>query len=120
MRLPEASGRWLAAVGGAFAGAPLGGALFALAAAVPFRVDSASFLVAALLARRLRADLAVQAAGQAPARLGAQIAEGLRWLWRHRELRAICILLTVWNLLEYAIFAVLVLWALEVLRVPSG
>jgi len=69
MRLPEASGRWLAAVGGAFAGAELGGALFALAAAVPFRVDSASFLVAALLARRLRADLAVQAAGQAPARL---------------------------------------------------
>jgi hypothetical protein len=29
-----------------------------------------------------------------------------------------CILLTVWNLVENAVFAVLVLWALEVLRLP--
>jgi MFS family permease len=120
--LERANGRLYAGnvVGGAFAGAPLGGALFALAAAVPFGLDAASFLIAALLALRLRADLAVRATGQAPARLRAQIAEGLRWLWRHRELRAICILLTVWNLLENAVFAILVLWALEVLRLPSG
>jgi MFS family permease len=120
--LERANGRLSAGliVGGAFAGAPLGGFLFALMAAVPFGFDAASFLVAALLALRLRADLAVRSSGEAPARLRAQIAEGLRFLWGHRELRAICILLTVWNLVENGVFAILVLWALEVLRVPEG
>ena len=120
--LERANGRLYAGrvVGGAFAGPPLGGALFAVAAAVPFGVDGASFLVAALLALRLRSDLSVADSGEAPARLRVRIAEGLRWLWRHRELRAICILLTFWNLVESAVFSILVLWALEVVGLPSA
>jgi hypothetical protein len=97
-------------VAGGIAGPPLGGVLFAVAAAVPFGVDAASFLAAALLALSLRADLRVPAAGDAVARrLGGQIAEGLRWLWGHPQLRAMCLLLTVWNLVENAVFAILVL-----------
>jgi MFS family permease len=107
-------------VGGAFAGPPLGGLLFAAAAAAPFGVDGASFLVAALLALRLRTNLAVPRSGLGPTRLGARIVEGLRWLWWHRELRAMCILVTVWNLVENGVFAILVLWALEVLRLPTA
>ena len=120
--LERANGRLYAGlvVGGAFAGPPLGGVLFALAVAAPFGFDGASFLVAALVALGLRADLRVPAGGQPPARLRAQIAEGLRWLWRHRELRAMCVLLTFWNLVENAVFAILVLWALEVLRLPNA
>ena len=36
-------------------------------------------------------------------------AEGLGWLWRHRQPRALAVLLTVWNLAEAAWLAVLVL-----------
>jgi MFS family permease len=122
--LERASGRLYAGivVAGGFAGPPLGSALFAAAAAVPFGFDSVTFLVAAL-ALGLRADLTVPAAtepGKPAGRFRAQIAEGLRWLWGHRELRAMCLLLTLWNLVENAIFAILVLWALELLRLPSA
>ncbi len=122
--LEHANGRLYAGelVAGVFVGPPLGGVLFAVAAAVPFAVDAATFLVAALLAVSLRADLAVPATGteQRQRRFRAQIAEGVRWLWRHRELRAMCLLLTLWNLVENAVFAILVLWALEVLRLPQA
>jgi MFS family permease len=123
--LERANGRLYAGivVAGGFAGPPLGSVLFAAAAAVPFGFDSVTFLVAALLALGLRADLTVPAATEPamPAgRFRAQIAEGVRWLWRHRELRAMCLLLTLWNLVENAIFAILVLWALELLRLPGA
>jgi hypothetical protein len=99
----------------------LGGLLFVLAAAAPFGFDAATFLVAAVLVASLRADLSV-AAGEAPARRGlrVEIAEGLGWLWRHPELRAMCVLLTLWNLLENALLAIVVLYALEVLRLPEA
>jgi predicted MFS family arabinose efflux permease len=121
--LERANGRLYAGmmVAGGFAGPPLGGVLFAVAAAVPFGVDAVSFLAAALLALSLRTDLAVPATAGAPAqRLAGQIREGLQWLWRHPQLRAMCLLLTVWNLVENAVFAILVLWALEVLRLPQA
>jgi predicted MFS family arabinose efflux permease len=119
--LEAANGRMYAGmvIGGAFAGPPLGSAMFAVAAAVPFGFDAASFLIAALLAVSVRADLAVRDAAAPVRGMRRQIGEGLRWLWSHRELRAMCILLTVWNLVENAVFAVLVLWALEVLRLPA-
>ncbi|GAA3752202.1 hypothetical protein GCM10022225_40740 [Plantactinospora mayteni] len=55
-RLATANGRLQAgtAVAGGFVGAPLAGVLFALAAALPFAVDAATFAVAALLALTLR------------------------------------------------------------------
>jgi Na+/melibiose symporter-like transporter len=88
----------------------------------PFGFDAATFLVAALLALGLRTDLTVPAdtAGKAARRFRTQIAEGVRWLWRHRQLRAMCLLLTLWNLVESAVFAILVLWALEVLLLPKA
>jgi Na+/melibiose symporter-like transporter len=95
--------------------------LFVAAAPLPFGFDAATFLVAALLALRLRADLGVPADQVAARRaLRAEIAEGLRWLWSHRELRLICVLLTLWNLVESALLAILVLYALEVLRLPEA
>jgi MFS family permease len=127
--LERANGRLYAGMlaAGGFAGPPLGGVLFGVAAPLPFGFDAVTFLAAALLALGLRADLAVPAAattsgtGEPAGRFGirAQIAEGVRWLWRHRELRAMCLLLTLWNLVENAILAVPVLWALEVLRLPK-
>ncbi|MGV9382384.1 MFS transporter [Nonomuraea sp. NPDC003707] len=75
-----------------FAGPPAGSLLFAVAVALPFSVDAASFaLSAALLAtlpRRRRERIE-----HPPMRTA--IADGLRWLARHRLLRTLAILLGV-------------------------
>ncbi|MET9245415.1 MFS transporter [Nonomuraea sp. NPDC003709] len=79
-------------VGLQFAGPPAGSLLFAVAVALPFSVDAASFaLSAALLAtlpRRRRERIE-----HPPMRTA--IADGLRWLARHRLLRTLAILLGV-------------------------
>ncbi|GAA2211370.1 MFS transporter [Nonomuraea monospora] len=79
-------------IGLQFAGPPVGGLLFAVAVALPFGLDAASFAMsAALLAtlpRRGRAS-----GGHAPMRTA--IADGLRWLARHRLLRTLALLLGV-------------------------
>src|SRR4051794_13580919 len=68
-------------------GPPLGGVLFGLGAAVPFAADAASYVgsSAAVLAMRARFQQP-RAAERAPLR--ARIAEGVRFLWTHRFLRA--------------------------------
>ncbi|TML90750.1 MAG: MFS transporter, partial [Actinobacteria bacterium] len=50
-----------------------------------------------------------------PTRMRTEIVEGLRWLWAHRLLRTLGLMLGVWNLLTTAIFSVFVLFALETL-----
>jgi len=60
-----------------------------------------------------------RAAAGGPARLSglrAEIGEGLAWLWHHRLLRTLCVLIGVSNLMFSAAMAVAVLYALEVLR----
>jgi len=47
----------------------------------------------------------------------ADIAEGVRWLWRHKLLRTLAIMLGTWNALNTAAFSIFVLFALEILDV---
>ncbi len=105
-----------------FVGPPLGGVLFAAFAALPFLVDSASFLTPALLVMTLRGSFREPRDEATPrTRLAAEISEGVRWLARHRVLRALAGMLGMWNLVTTATEAVLVLWALEVLHLgPRG
>ncbi len=120
--LPRANGRIHATtvLGTGFVGPPAGAVLFGLAASAPFAVDAVSFGLAALLAARLRTDLR-PAPHEGPRRtLAADIGEGWRWLWAHTELRTLMLLLTVWNLVEAGMFAVLVLWSLETLGLPEA
>src|SRR4029077_19404256 len=53
-------------------------------------------------------------------RLRTEIGEGLRWLWRHRLLRTLALMLGVWNLLTVASGAVFVLFATEDLHVSTA
>jgi MFS family permease len=104
-------------VGETFLGPPAGSLLFAVAAALPFGLDALSFAgSAALLARlpRSRKD-----AGQARPTIRAQIAEGLRWLSRHRLLRVVAVLLGIYNFANQMGQAVLVLLATETLHVGT-
>ncbi|MCG5467670.1 MFS transporter [Micromonospora sp. LAH09] len=121
--LPRANGRLQAgsAVAGGFLGAPAAGVLFAVAPALPFVLDAVTFAAAALLV------LALAPVGGTQARPGArrgsvwgEIVEGLRWLRAHRTLWRVTLLTAASNLAISGIMAVLVLYALDVLRVPPA
>ncbi len=106
-------------VGESFLGPPAGSLLFAAAASLPFGLDAASYAgSAALLAGLPRTGLPrtglsgteISGTGRSP-RLGTQIAEGLRWLARHRLLRVVAVLLGVYNFANQMGQATLVLLA---------
>jgi MFS family permease len=107
-------------IGETFAGPPLGSALFAVRAALPFGLDAVSFAgSAALLAGlpRTAPSRAVQARSQQ--RMRAQIAEGVRWLAGHRLLRTVALLLGVSNFSSQMGQATLVLLATQTLHVGT-
>ena len=104
-------------VGETFLGPPAGSLLFAVAAALPFGLDAVSFAgSAALLARLPRTE---RVAGQPAVTIRAQIIEGLRWLYRHRLLRVVAVLLGVFNFGNQMGQAVLVLLATQTLHVGT-
>jgi MFS family permease len=82
----------IANAGQQFVGPPVGSLLFAAAAILPFGVDAGSFVVSAgllaTLPRRPRASATQPSVRKA-------IAEGVRWLARHRLLRTLAGLLAV-------------------------
>ncbi|MBW3657289.1 MAG: MFS transporter [Actinobacteria bacterium] len=144
-QLERANGRLYAGemVANQFLGPPLGGFLFAVAAAVPILLDAGTFLVAAGLiawmtgsyaARRptptaaaggpgvvadpdptaAARDDAQPAIGELPRRrMRAEIAEGLGWLWGHRLLRTLAVLLGFMNGLSMMFFATFALFATD-------
>jgi len=123
-RLEEANSRlYVAQITSAeFVGPPLGSFLFGVVAvSAPFFVDAGSFFAAAALV------LAIAGVYRAPhrqpqehARLTTEIGEGLRWLWSHRLLRTLAVMLGVWNLLTTASAAVFVLFATADLHVSKA
>ena len=108
-------------VGETFLGPPAGSLLFAAAAALPFGLDAASFAGSAALLTRLprTGDAASREAGQPRAAIRTQISEGLRWLYRHRLLRVVAVLLGIFNFANQMGQAVLVLLATQTLHVGT-
>jgi MFS family permease len=114
--LPRANGRLLGVrmVSEQLAGPPLGGLLFAVAAALPFLLDAGSFAAAAVLIAAMRGRFRVQRPQAAPpTTLRSEIAEGVRWLWRNRLLRILALALGIMNLTLMATESILVLFAQE-------
>ncbi|RKR89235.1 transmembrane secretion effector [Micromonospora pisi] len=110
-RLATANARLMATftVANQFVAKPLGAWLFVIAAAAPFGVNALTFAVAAALVATIRP---VPAPPSAPrTSLGAEIGEGLRWLWRHRLLRTLAVSMGLGNVAFCAAFAVFVLYA---------
>ena len=97
-----------------FAGPPLGGFLFALAAAVPFLFGAGGLAAAAALILALRGDFRVaRAASAPPADLRWEIGEGVRWLWGHQLLRTLALTLALLNITLVAQVSITVLFARE-------
>ncbi|MCU1450714.1 MAG: Na+/melibiose symporter-like transporter [Acidimicrobiales bacterium] len=104
-----------------FVGPPVGSLLFAVAMAVPFFLDAGSFALAAGLVLAMRGTYrAPHRPSEGRPRLRSEIAEGLRWLWRHRLLRTLAVMLGVWNLLTTASAAIFVLFATQDLHVSKA
>ena len=94
--------------GGALA-APLTPFLLAAGAAVPYAVDAATYLLAALLLVGLRVSGPERPPRPAGSTLRAETAEGLAVLWRDRALRRLCLATTLCNVGMGALIATLVL-----------
>jgi Na+/melibiose symporter-like transporter len=91
------------------------------APALPFALDAASFLAAALLLAPLlgRHGPAPRPEPRSRGTLPAEIVQGLGWLWRHRTLRLLALCVGVMNLAGAGSFAIWVLWARERLGVQG-
>ncbi len=106
-------------LGQTFVGAPLGSALFALTATLPFALDAGGFAIAALILLTLRGNYRPVR----EERLGsirADVAIGVRWLLSHRFLRELTAVSAVSALCGSMISGVLVLYTLETLHLPAG
>jgi MFS family permease len=126
--LPRANGNQqvVLTIGETFVGPPLGSALFAVRAALPFGLDAVSFAgSAALLAglprtAKSRTTQSRTTQPRSEQRMRAQIAEGVRWLAGHRLLRTVALLLGVSNFSSQMGQATLVLLATQTLHVGTG
>jgi len=118
-RLERANGRLVASltVGQQLAGPPAGSAAFAVAAWLPFLADAVSFAAGAALVATIGGRFRPEdpADPDPPSRrsLGAEIGEGLRFLFGHRLLRAAVLLVSASNLAFMAGEAILVLFATD-------
>jgi MFS family permease len=113
--LPKANGNLQVSltVGETFVGPPLGSVLFAVARALPFGLDAGTFFGSAALLTGVPRQARPSTA---PAPMRSQIAEGLRYLFRHRLLRTIAVLLGVSGFANMMGQSTLVLLAVHVLH----
>lgn len=120
--LEKANGRLYAVelVNNQFVGPPLGGFLFGVAAAVPFLFGAGAFAAASAMVLSLRGSFrAAKEEGAAPTTLLSEIGEGLRWLYGHRLLRLLAVMLGAQNLVFQGVFAIMVLFAQDRLGLDS-
>ncbi len=102
------------------AGAPIGAALFATGRVLPFGVQVLTVLLAAVLVTRI---VLPPEALPAPTdtHVRRDIAEGVRWLFRHPAVRTLSLVIVTFNITWAAGWSVLVLYSLEVVEMgPVG
>ncbi|MDE3722287.1 MFS transporter [Nocardiopsis sp. N85] len=92
-----------------FVGPPLGGLLVTAGLALALVVPGALWLVAVGALLLVRGGFRVERERSTTMR--ADIAEGLRFLWRHRLLRSFAVMVGISNFATNAVFAVFVLYA---------
>lgn len=124
-RLERANGNMWGAelIMGQFIGPPLGGFLIALAVAVPFGVDALTFGVSALLIGLIGGTFRTAPADGDPVErrsMRSEIVEGLQWLWEHKLIRRLAVLLGIMNGISTAMLATEVLFAQEVLGLSAS
>jgi MFS family permease len=98
-----------------------GGLVSLIGAASAVVVDAASYFVSGVLLWRVRVDEPRLSGEPGTRRLRAEMADGLRWVYRHATLRALAIGTPAWFLCSALVSAVLTPYALHALRLsPAG
>jgi MFS family permease len=122
--LARANGRLyvVESTGEFLAGPALGGVVFAVAAALPFILDGASFAIAAVL---LVGGLPVVVGGRdnsaaAGSKLWSEVVDGLRWLQRDRLLRLVALLVVVFSGLQGMAYGIQVLFCVKTLHLTNA
>lgn len=98
LELANAVSGGMYAVGENLAGPAVGALLFSIAVNLPFTTDLAAFAVAVLVLGFVRGDFRAVGAPDANRRLAAEMREGIRWLWAHRPLGLLALLVGAQNL----------------------
>jgi predicted MFS family arabinose efflux permease len=93
-------------------GPPIGSAMYALFAWLPFVFDAVSFVVSAVLLSRVPRGLRTRPATDRPPLLAA-VRVGFVWLARHRQLRLLAVIAAAGNLAYNAEWATFVLLATD-------
>ncbi|MDP9463183.1 MAG: MFS transporter [Actinomycetota bacterium] len=121
--LEKANGRLFASeiAANSFVGSPIGSLLFVVAMWLPFGFDAVSFAIAALLVFTLRLATTPRPPASPSTRhhLRIEIAEGLRWLWRHRVLRGLAIAASLSVLGMQMTASIFVLFAQDLLHLSD-
>jgi len=126
--LDQANGRLIAGriVGNELAGPAAGGLLFGLAAVLPFAVNAGTLGIAVLLLLTLPGVFQPEPRGPGPAPVSRAVsvrrdlAEGIRWLLHHRDVRDLTIAVGVISAMDAAWFAVFVLYVVQILHLRPG
>ena len=116
--LERANGRlWsIEQVASTFVGPPLAALLIAVTFSLPFFVDAATFAISAALISLIHTTpRSVREAPTERQPWTTELANGVRWLWRHDLLRTLAIVLGLINMLNTMAFATFVLFGQEVL-----
>jgi Na+/melibiose symporter-like transporter len=95
-----------------FVGPPVGGFLAAVGVALAFGTGAAAYVVAAASLFTIAGSFRPVREGP-PTRMHQDIAEGLRYLFGHRLLRVLAVMVGASNLVSSAVFAVFVLYAVR-------
>ncbi len=120
-QLETANGRLWGAetVMNSFAGPPLGGFLIAVGLAVPFFFDAGTFAISAALVFTLAGSFRPREGGNEPIQWRTEITAGVKWLWNHRLLRTMGLILGVMNAMFMVAFATYVLFVQEILGLEA-
>jgi MFS family permease len=113
-RLSSANGRLYGVelVMNQFIGPPLGGLIIGLSVPLALGGSAVGYACAAIGLTLMVGSFKAQRSGP-PTRLTTDIAEGMHYLWRHRVLRTMAIMVGVMNLAAVATQAVFVLYAVR-------
>jgi MFS family permease len=100
-------------------GPVIGGLIIAIAFSLPFFVDAVTFAVAAILLFSMKGSFVAEHAAERLSFIG-QIKEGFGWLWQHRLLRVMGIILGVMNAMFSMALATYVLFVQEILLLDAS
>lgn len=93
------------------AGPPIGAALFAAGMAWPFVGQAVALAFGALLTARI--TIGAPRRRERAVSTRAEIADGVRWVWRHPAIRTLTVTIVAFNITFGAVIAILVLYSIE-------